>query len=223
MTDRDDHTAPEGDEMLAAEYVLGTLLLAERLAAERRARDDAGFAALIAAWEARLAPLNDDYEEMPAPNLLPAIEARLFGIAPVHRPFRQRWTSLLGGAGAAALILVGVFLVSNTHAPQGPQLVATLAAQGQPLVFTARYDEATQTLHLTRTSGPAPAAGHDYQLWTIGKDGVPVPQTLASATEVSQKLPLAPGTTLAISLEPSGGSPNGKPTLGLVSGIVKTL
>ena len=220
MTDRDDHTAPEGDEMLAAEYVLGTLPLAERLAAERRARDDAGFAALIAAWEARLAPLNDEFEEMPVPNLLPAIEARLFGTAPARVPIWQRWTSLLGGAVAAALILVGLFFFSNSPAPQGPQLVATLAAQGQPLVFTARYDEATQTLHLKRTAGPAPAAGHDYQLWTIGKDGVPVPQTLASATEVSQKLTLAPGTTLAISLEPAGGSPNGKPTLGLVSGVV---
>ena len=45
MSAPDDPQAPEGDDMLAAEYVLGTLPLPDRLAVQRRLRDDMAFAA----------------------------------------------------------------------------------------------------------------------------------------------------------------------------------
>ncbi|MBI1217861.1 MAG: anti-sigma factor [Rhodobacteraceae bacterium] len=222
MSDADDPQAPEGDDMLAAEYVLGTLPLPERLAVQRRLRNDDAFAARVAAWEDRLAALNDSYAEAPAPDLLPAIEARLFGVAP-RRPSRLRlWLGALGGA-VVALALVAIVLVS-VPLPQGPTYVATLTATDQAVVFKAGYDPATETLTLTRTAGPGPAAGHDYQLWSIGADGVPKPLGLVSAPQDSQHVPgLAPGIVLAVSVEPAGGSPNGKPTQALAAGPITAL
>ena len=51
----------ESDEIdvLAGEYVLGTLDAAERAAAQAQRRRNPALAAAIVAWEARLAPLAD--------------------------------------------------------------------------------------------------------------------------------------------------------------------
>lgn len=223
MSDADDPHAPEGEDMLAAEYVLGTLPLPDRLAAQRRLRDDPAFAARVAAWEDRLSPLNDAYTEAPAPNLLPAIEARLFGRPAARRRSALRlWFGALSGA-VVAVALVALVLIWLPR-PQAPTYIATLGATGQAVVFTAAYDPASETLTLTRTAGPGPAPGHDYQLWSIGGDGVPKPLGLVSAPKDTQHVPgLAPGIVLAVSIEPTGGSPDGKPTEGLVSGPITRL
>ena len=46
-------------DLIAGEYVLGTLEAGERTAAEEFAAKDPGFAAAVIAWERRFAPLND--------------------------------------------------------------------------------------------------------------------------------------------------------------------
>lgn len=95
-------------EALAAEYVLGTLPLPERLAAEALIEGDANFAVLVETWQNRLAPLNELYPDAPPPaDHLARIEARLF---PEPEPARSRfgfWTALLG-AGLAAITLIAI-------------------------------------------------------------------------------------------------------------------
>lgn len=49
----------EDPDIIAGEYVLGTLEAGERAAAAEFAAKDPGFAAAVIAWERRLAPLND--------------------------------------------------------------------------------------------------------------------------------------------------------------------
>ena len=56
MSDVHDHSEFSGDELLAAEYALGVLAGPDRATAERRMARDRAFAALVAAWEQRLAP-----------------------------------------------------------------------------------------------------------------------------------------------------------------------
>lgn len=46
-------------DLLAGEYVLGSLSIDDREAVEERARSDFAFAASIAVWERRLGPLNE--------------------------------------------------------------------------------------------------------------------------------------------------------------------
>ncbi|WP_164871671.1 anti-sigma factor [Solirhodobacter olei] len=213
----------EGDDLLAAEYVLGVLSLPERLAAEARLRDDPAFAARVAAWTAHLSPLDADYPEVPAPNLLPQIEARLFGRAEPAarrgwgRSVGRRW--LLGGLGAgAAAAVVGVFLA---RPGKPPMLTAEIATANGALIFQARYDAGTHVATITRTKGQGPGAAKDYQLWVILPGKAPSPVALVSAPRLRVTLPkLVAGDTLAVSLEPAGGSPNGKPTQVLGAGVL---
>jgi anti-sigma-K factor RskA len=58
MTPADEHERePGGDDMFAAEYVLGVLPADERQIAAHRIAADAGFARLVEQWEERLSPL----------------------------------------------------------------------------------------------------------------------------------------------------------------------
>lgn len=210
---------PPEDDALAGEYVLGVLALDERLAAERRMTADPAFAAAVAGWEDRLSPLNDAYPELPAPDLLPALEARLFPSPP---KVRRRWfASLAGALTAAALAVVVLAVLPMPPAPE-PALIASLASAGQSLTFAARIDPEAGTLTLTRTGGEGPGAGQDYQLWVIGAAGVPAPLGLIrQAQDTRPAAGLAPGQVLAVSLEPLGGSPTGQPTGPvLVTGVI---
>lgn len=207
MTSDDLPMTPEDqDDALAAEYVLGVLALSERLAVQDRLRRDSAFAARITAWENRLADLNDGFGEAPAPNLMPQIEARIFGQpAPRRRPLFG-W--LAGALTAAAVALVAVaFLLPPRPAP----LVATLGAETDPLRFEARHDG--QTLLVTRVAGTAAPAGQVQELWIIAPDAAPVSLGLLTDAPLAVAYPDTPqGWTLAVSLEPEGGSPTGAPT-----------
>lgn len=208
------------DDSLAAEYVLGVLALDERSLAERRVRTDPAFAAAVMAWQNRLAPLNDAYAEKPAPDLLPAIEARLFPTPP--RPARRWLAGLAGALTAAALALAVLVLLPPPPPLGGPPLIASLASAGQSLTFAARIDPEAGTLTLTRTGGTEASAGQDYQLWVIGAEGVPEPLGLIREAQDTRPAPgLAAGQVLAVSLEPLGGSPTGQPTGPvLVTGVI---
>ncbi|MBS0565300.1 MAG: anti-sigma factor [Proteobacteria bacterium] len=203
MTDPSDMSDREG---LAAEYVLGTLPLAERLQAERLIASDPDFARLVQDWTDRLAPLNDGYGELPPPpGLLPRIEARLF-----PRARQGRWRLPLIGAlasGLAALLLVAYWPATT------PGLVtARLTGQGQALVVAASYDPARRSVTFTRAEGPAAEAGKDYELWVIPAGQKPLSLGLLRDEARTVTLASLPaGTTLAVTLEQAGGSPTGAP------------
>ena len=222
MSNPSDDMAPDGsrasDDLQAAEYVLGTLSLSERLGFEARMKTDPGLTRMVGQWEAHFAALNGEYAEIPAPNLLPRIEARLFPVA--ERRSFGLWRGLLG-ALVAASILAAVLLVLPSHAPVAPDLVATLAGEGQSLIFAAGYDLETGALTVTHTAGGAAGADQDYELWVIGASGVPASLGVITAGSVTIHLAdLRPGFVLAVSLEAKGGSTNGAPTTVLVAGPV---
>lgn len=143
----------EHDDLLAAEYVLGTLPADERRAALERAQVDGAFAARIRSWELHFEPLNDAYDDAPAPDLLPQIEAQLFG-----QPAKPSRPSRFG---------LGWF-------SGGP------AAEDVELRFAARWDAAAGQLEVTRASGAAAPTGQDYELWLIDESGVPTGPVLAA-------------------------------------------
>lgn len=195
------------DEALAAEYVLGALHLAERTAVEARLKRDPGFAALVNDWLNRLSDLNDDYAETPVPNLLPQIEARLFPQAAKPR----RWFGWAAGALTAGAIAVAAFVMLPPSTPPAATMTAELSAEASPLRYAAVI--AGDQLTLNRTAGAAAEAGKDYELWIIEGDKAPV--SLGVLHEASVTLPApkaAAGYLLAITLEPKGGAPEGKPT-----------
>jgi anti-sigma-K factor RskA len=208
-------TPTEEDDAFAGEYVLGVLDAADRARAEDRIRHEPHFAAAVAAWEQRLAGLNDDYPEVAAPNLMPRIEARLFPVA--ARPQRS-WFGWLAGAATAAAIAVAAFVV--VPVPAGPEFIATLQAADQPIIMVATYGDGV--FSVSQTAGPAAEAGRVYEIWLIEGDAAPVSLGLMDGPAITRPVAdMPPGATLAISLEPAGGSTTGAPTGPvLVTGIV---
>jgi anti-sigma-K factor RskA len=202
-------TPPEADDALAAEYVLGVLGLTDRAEAEARIKRDPAFGALVAAWESRLAGMNDDFAESPPPNLLPKIEARLFpkaSPAPARRRFLNfGWLS--GALVAAALALATV----ATFAPPRPGIVATLATADNRLAY--RVTQFGDTLQVTRVAGVPAVEGQVHQLWIIAPNASPVSLGLLQDRPLVVEYPAPPpGFIFAVSVEPAGGSPTGLPT-----------
>lgn len=198
-------TPEEDDDFLASEYVLGTLDMAERSAAEARLRAEPAFAARVTDWEERLSGLNADFEPAPLPDLLPKIEARLF-----PQPPRRSWWAdlrLWGGVALASVALVAYLAMT----PPRPELTATITADQGTLQFAASITEGRLTI--TRVAGAAPDASHSHELWIIAGNDPPVSLgVIPEGVEVISLPGVAAGALLAVTLEPPGGSPTGKPT-----------
>ncbi len=221
-----------GDDALAAEYVVGVLPADERRAASERIERDGAFARLVDAWEVYFAPLASAYAAVEPPaSAKAAIDRRLFagGVAPssgaVEVPSAGLWASLafwrgLATAALAALVIYAgaTMLREPAVQPQAQQLVASLAADGSDVRVVALYNPATGEVGLSRVSGE-PGANQVHELWVIEGQNAPVSMGVIPAG-ASVRLPvneanrarLAAGSVLAISLEPTGGSPTGLPT-----------
>jgi anti-sigma-K factor RskA len=215
MTAPLDLSPNEEADALAAEYVLGVLSYDDRLAAEARLKSDSDFADRVSRWIMHFDALNEDYEPVQAPNLMPQIEERIFGR---QESKKRNWWGFVVGVGAAAAIAVAALIIIPT--PATPEFVATLQAEGQPLVIAASYADGVITI--VRSAGPAAEAGRVYELWLIDGDKAPVSLGLIDAASVQRPVANMPkGAVLAISLEPTGGSTTGAPTGPvLVTGVV---
>lgn len=200
-------TPRQADDAEAAEYVLGVQDLAERTATAARIKRDPVFAALVTAWESRLSGMNDEFAEAKAPNLLPALEKRLFPKAAPARGRSGLWRWLSGAAVASALVLV----VMATLVPPQPALVAVLATEDARLAFEVRHFGGD--LEITRVAGPPAVQGRVHEVWVIAPGAAPVSLGLMDDPTLTVAYPRPPeGWTLAISIEPEGGSPFGTPT-----------
>lgn len=92
-------------DALAAEYVIGALPAQERADFAARLDLDATARALVAEWERLLSGMDAGYAPVAAPDVVAAVEARLFGAA--RR--RRRVFILLVAAGALAIAVKAGF------------------------------------------------------------------------------------------------------------------
>lgn len=215
-----------GDDLLAAEYVLGALPADERTDAARRIEAEPAFARLVDAWEARLAPMASGYGEAePAASVKQALDRRLFGAG---EPARRRgavwnslffWRGLATAAITALLMVIAILALAPPLAPvTGDRLVASLSADDSDVHYFVVYDPRTAQIGLSHVSG-ALAAGSDFELWVIDGGQKPaslgvIPQGPNVHLKVAGALrrQIESGAVFAISLEPAGGSPTGQPT-----------
>ena len=220
-----DPTLPPGadPDVAAAELALGLLEGDERAAALRRQLAEPAFAREVERWREHFGTLfASTAARVPPANLAERIEAHLDRPQlNAQSPAGKYWRPLALASSLAAATLAGVILVRPEPAPVAltqPAAAPMFAAltHGKEAPMPAIYDPAASTVRLP---GPMPIpAGHSAQLWAIVDSGKPVPlgvfrvvgtTVIADAKSAAM---MKPGTMLAISLEPVGGSPTGQPT-----------
>jgi len=218
------NTAPTDLELLdrlAAEYVLGTLRGPARRRLERWRTASPVLEERCRFWEESLLPLLLPALRpvQPPPRVWQGIRGRL-ELAARARPGRAFFYSL--AASLLVLLGVGALLYWRAQAP-APAEFATIEAPSGTLMWRVEiYSEAGAPARLSVRAGALTAApaGHDYELWALPKGGAPVSLGLlpyrheAARRDLtaSQKQALANASQLAVSVEPTGGSPTGQPT-----------
>jgi anti-sigma-K factor RskA len=210
---------------LAAEYVLGTLDAAEKRNAEALLHSDAGFAAEVEAWRRRLDPLLEVPSAEPPAGVLDrvfsAIEGRGLADGAEIIELRRRAVVWKRTAGAAVAIAAGLvlYVAAQPIPPAAPAYFAVLESADRKQAFVAAADPNRGGLYIQRVGG-APPPGRSYELWAI-RPGT-APESLGVVGNRAQISALTLNTKtggealskvlLAITEEPEGGSPDGKPS-----------
>ncbi|RJT27126.1 anti-sigma factor [Buttiauxella izardii] len=201
------------DSSLAAQYALGTLRGGARLRFESRLANEPELAAILGRWQTMLAALdNNVVAQVPPERVWKKIQLSL---PPVKRTSSWNW-NYLGwalAAGLAAIVVVPWFTTQNPELAPLVVLNSSDATKGQWIVST---DSSRQTLNLVPVQTREVAANNSMQLWAIPQGEKPISLGLVETQRATQltagNVKLAAGTTIAISLEPQGGSPTGQPT-----------
>jgi anti-sigma-K factor RskA len=210
-------TSDETD-LTAAELALEVLDGDERSAALRRMLDDPAFARDVARWRRHLAALYLEVEPV-APSA--DLERRILAVGDNDNHRTGPWRAIAGIAGLAAVILLTVVVTrpdtptAVPHASKPAPLLFAVLTPERAAPITIFFDPATRTLKLR--DAPSVKSGQDAQLWAFGGDGVPraaglLPRGGGPALKIAPQVAVVPGTTLAISIEPLGGSPKSTPT-----------
>ncbi len=214
-------------EVLAGEYVVGTLDAVEARAAEARIAAEPAFAAEVRRWEVLLYPLAALVPEVAPPAALWArVEDTTGGMVPVGPvPDVTRavnddrvaswWRTVAIGAAALAAGLAVFIGVRPLPVP----MVAVLSPAGSTAALLVAVAGPDGGLALRPTAAVAVAADKDLQLWALAA-GATKPVSLGVLPAAGKFVPqgVGAGTQLLVSLEPKGGSPTGLPTGPVVYG-----
>ncbi|WP_034160129.1 anti-sigma factor [Sphingomonas sp. ERG5] len=220
----------------AAELALGLLEGEERVIALRRVLAEPGFAQDVERWRVHLGQLFDIWPEVAAPpGMMDRIDLALDGPAAPPPVTLTRTGRLWPGIAAASSLIAASLLLVVLIRPMPPvpaaippkkqpvataparMLVASIdpSAAGKPV--TVVYDPASGSLRLTEST--LADANRSAELWVIAGDGVPhslgllhISGGTTFTVTGDNRARLSAGATLAVSLEPVGGSPTGLPT-----------
>jgi len=202
-------------DLLAAEYVLGSLDGEDAREAAHLLETDPAFAASVRRWETRLAPLAARAPPVAPPadlwdRIAASTGATTGEVIPLS--FRRRLRVWQGGTAMALAVAASLaaFIVVR---PAPPLRVAVLApiAGGTPVLLATEQGGGVLVI---QPSGAISVPGdRDLELWALAK-GETRPRSLGVLPTSGRRLvaALAPDTQLLVSLEPRGGSPTGQPT-----------
>jgi anti-sigma-K factor RskA len=201
-------------DRLAAEYVLGTLRGRARRRFERwLVSPQVG--QIVKAWEERLAGLEPPLDRVAPPTTAwRGIENRLELRSLGRRP-AMRWLAM-----AASLLFfatIGFFAIRDPQLPATQ--IASIQADAQTIYWRVELLGDNQELAVHVQNAHELEAGKALELWILPAQGNPVSLGLLPTSgearrplTAAQRAALAGAKQLAVSLEPSGGSPTGLPT-----------
>ena len=230
MSRLDRYQNPELYERLAAEYVLGTLRGLARARFEALMEQRPYIQAAVESWEARFDPLVDALpEKAPPARVWRRIKADIQALGRQSAPSARSWWQTLGfwrsaTALASVLVVAGVLwlgLGQPSNQPVNlPSYVAVLENDDAQAMVVATAIADPMSIHIKLMGDPPMGPDQDLQLWCIPKGGGdPMPMgVLKGGRETTMPVnqhdwdALEEVQYLAISAEPKGGSPTGKPT-----------
>jgi anti-sigma-K factor RskA len=221
-------TTREDIEVLAGEYVLGTLAADERNSVAARRLRERELDQAIEAWERRLAPLDETIRPVhPRHSLLGEIQTRItvrqvFNVKVAELEHRvRRWRHTAYAATALAASLAVVIGIGASLRPASPSNYVAVFQKGDASpAFLLSIDLKTRVLSIQAIAAAA-EPGKSYQLWIAADPHGGAPQSLGliedhgSATRrilTSYDPGVVERATFGVSLEPAGGSPTGRPT-----------
>ena len=207
---------PELRERLAAEYALGTLRGRARERLKRWMRDDPELRKEVQSWETRLAPMAQLVTPVEPPARVWNQVERQLG----SRTKSSWWKALgwMAAGAAAAMIAVAVLLPLQSDSTAAYVAVLSDPKTNRP-VLVATAERADKVLRVNVLDPAIHVSGRSLELWALPQGGKPrslgvlsnqergALKLLAAADQALGDVP-----TLAISLEPAGGSPSGQPS-----------
>lgn len=195
-------------DALCGEYLVGTLRGAARRRFERALREEPAASQRLRYWETNFSPRYAGMIEIqPSPKVWKRLEKTLgFG-----RPSWFRRAAWPIAVTAALILIVGVQL-----ARQQPETVQIAQLSGKAATVSAHLsrDGRTLVLHADRPVIAGPA--QSYELWLLTPQGDVLSLAVLGSLDARFGLPERYRGNLrgrlAVSVEPAGGSPSGKPT-----------
>ena len=169
-------------------------------------------------WEERLTPLALSLEPVKPPASVWKDVERRVGLANT-RAGVGLWRAVAASFAAAALVFGLLFFATPPPEPRTDYVIVLQDEAQSPQWFLSGSRESRNVV-ATAVNVQPPPADRDYELWMLPDDGSP-PVSLGLlgqsgetriALSVDQQQILASTTTLAVSLEPQGGSTTGAPT-----------
>lgn len=208
-------------ESLAAEYVLGTLQGAARRRFERYLATDGQLRTLVTQWQERVAPLAWTCTPVPpSKTLWEAIQRRIgYATQPLRRRNAETRAWRRAAIGLAAVLMITVATGLLTYLRPRPPLIAVLSNPAREAAWIAWSRPGARVLEVRTLRTVPKAADRSLELWAVPRKGAPVAVgLLPTAAGRSQRFHLGFAVNpqrfqaLAVSLEPAGGAPGGRPT-----------
>ena len=224
---------PDLLQALSGRYVLGTMSRRARRRFDRLFDEDANVRQSVYRLEETLLPTVWGLPEERPSELVWRRIARDLGFGRQQTPPRRSstgWPLLAAAFGLATIVTslgwwqafqkppeIVVETVVETETVE-PEVAVINDADGNALWVALVYPGLAR-VDIDVTTAPQAQAANDYQLWILAGDGTPssiglLPQTgeASLALDPAAVAALATGNTLAVSLEPLGGSPQPVPT-----------
>ena len=220
-------TISPDDDFAAAEYALGTLDPSERAELAARRLREPELDEAIRTWEARLAPLSEAAQEIEPPrDLLPAIEARIRAGSPnptqsaivaLERRIKRWRAAAIAASIVACALAIGLVAREANRRSTPREYVAILQKDAASPAFEVTVNLDKQELTVRPVAARAPP-GNSFELWIIdAKLGAPRSLGVIGGTSRAASLSaydpaVVETATYAVTVEPPGGSPDGKPS-----------
>ena len=226
----DRYQNPDVYEALAGDYVLGQMPIHARRRFEQLMDERPYVQQAVQRWERRLNPLVAALPERTPPRRVwHRIKSEVVALEKRKRPVRKRnvWESILVWRTATmitAVTLMATLLLTNIMpqppVPMMPSYVAVLANEENNPMFVAAANEEPMQMTVRMMKDVQMPSDRDFELWCQleGSDNLVSMGILAHDEETTFPLTetewrtFASTTSLAISIEPKGGSPAANPT-----------